>query len=205
MITYQELTEGVALNIKIDYNETDLARFNVVRNLNLAVLNLINKLPSIHLSEVIRTSQASIVSGTQSYQWPVDFLRFVKLWVRWAIEDEYIPADLKSSTEAENIYSLFSQATEEYPLVQIDAERGFTIFPIPHENVVNGIRLRYVFLPPEITDTQDCILDEKWKSLILYDASAMSAAVEGRKIELSNYWLGLYERELNKLMPKVAI
>lgn len=202
MITYAELTQAVARNIKIDYNATDLLRFQVVDNINAAIRSILTSMPMEFLTEPIKTVQRDLDILISAYQWPSDFIRLVKLWVKWSAGDDFIECRDVRDTQVDSVLSLDNRPSLAYPKIGLDAERGFYLKPAPTADVEDGHRIRYIYLIPDVSSDQQCLLDKKFKNLIVYGASADSCAVEGSKADLAPYWEAKRDKEQKQFLPK---
>ncbi len=202
MITYAEITTLVAGNIKIDYNATDLARFKVVDNINAAVREILNTMPSEFLSEAIKTITFNLAINVSAYQFPTDYVRFIKMWIRWTSTTKFIECGELPVSVGDTDLSLDNQPSKEFPKVDLSAERGFYVLPTPTANCTNGGRMKYIYQFPAVATDQDCMLDVKWKNFIAARASMLSAGVEGSKPDLVTLWAGVYNAERNFFLPK---
>ena len=68
MILYDDLTAEVVAILEIGATSTDLARFNVVQNLNTAQLELVNVLPHKFLKNVVKTVKGDLSKDINQYQ-----------------------------------------------------------------------------------------------------------------------------------------
>lgn len=202
MIPYLDLSSAVAGNIRVNYNPTDLARFQVEENLNAAQRHLLATVPVRFLSEAIKTVRTDLVSGIPDYQWPSDFVRFLKAWVKWTSGSTYQECEEVSMGGLDRTLSYDAQPRTSFPKIELNAERGFYIKPAPKANCSEGIRLRYIYQLPAISEAQNSLLDVKWKNLLVFKATALSALVEGSKPDLAQGFEALFSKELERLLPK---
>lgn len=204
MITAAELVAAIAGNIKIDNNATDVARLQVYRNINNSILYLLNHLPIELLgSECIKTVTFNLTINMPAYQWPSDYVRFKAMWLRYnATSSRREVRPLEKSESLEAAANLDLRATMEFPRVDLQTERGFTISPSPSANVTDGGRLRYIYKHPDVSASQNCLFDERWKTLIIERASGLCTLIEGQGKGLEMDWMKLFEDDFGKFVSK---
>lgn len=200
MITASSLVANVTGKLKINNNAVDVARFQIYAALNAAVKHLLNVLPPDQINNSIKHTRADLTVGVSEYQWPNDFVKFVALRVKFTSAGAYVPTKVAANFEDNQNY--FNQPRTIFPQVDLAVERGFRIRPTPSASVTDGIDLKYVYLFPDISAVQNCLLDEKWRNAVEYYATAYAASVEGYKPELYAHFMGLFDREIAPYLPE---
>jgi len=196
------LTAAVAGNIRINNNAVDLLRWQVLANLNAAKRMILASAPLEMLDEP-KTVLCDFKSAFSAYQWPADYIRFVKIWVRYSANSRFIECRPLADDSLESPVSLDRQGTITSPKVGLNLERGYVLQPTPAADVSGGIRLRYIYDLPDMSDTQDCLLDVKWRNLLEFKASELSAAVEGSKPDLVTKFGDKFTEAWKLMIPKV--
>lgn len=206
MITYSEIVNEVAAIMEI--GNTDLGRFNVVRNANNAQRFIINTLPTQFLENCIKTVKGDLENGKHKNQWPNDFLRFAEMWIdfenpitetnegRQAVPYEDITND------EYYIPYVGKLATQDFPLIDINVEGGYAIYPVPDQDVVHGFRLRYVWTIPDIASDQHSLLRINLKNMLVFRTVMLSALVSNFNVELAQEYRQHFQDELSFFMPK---
>lgn len=204
MIEYSDLVTQVVNNLEIGNTDTDIERFNIVANLNAVQLQLLNILPTHFISVAVRTVKFNMTADKPDYQWPNEFVRYVKMWVDYANPITYTNPGREVTVwnPEKHHLPITDIASENFPFIDLDIERGFYLAPIPNTSVTNGIRLRYVQELPAISDTQPSLLDARFKNLLVFGASSLSALVDNYRPELAKNFQDLFQRELGPFMPK---
>ena len=204
MITYTELVKGVAANLQIDATGDDITRLQVAENLNRAQLTLLTVLPVFWLDNAVKTARSKLISGRSDYRFPSDFLRFVGLWLDYEqpVTDGNPGRKAAVFDDGMGFYVNPARvATKRFPYVDLNVEGGYRIYPVPDRDVRDGIRLRYVWRLPDISENQPCLLEDKLKNLLVFRASALCAAVDNYSPELADRYGGLFREELRAFLP----
>lgn len=201
-MTYADLTGEVIANLEID--SSDLDRFKVLDSLNSAQLTILNVMPAEHLVNAITTATFNLVANQAAYQWPSDFLRVVSMWLDFSasIDVDNRGVEAVKWNQERFWQTIDTIATSRFPFYDNHVEGGFEIRPKPSANVTDGGRLRYVWRLPEISASQDSLLDDKFKNLLVFRATSLSALVEAYNRELAGDYAKLYQEELSRFMPK---
>lgn len=204
-ITYTELKNAVVGQLEID--ATDADRYELDGNLAAAQLGIINSLPFEYLKNVLTTTKTNIQSGIHLYQWPSDFVRFVRLWLDYdnaIVESSGNHGNKAQDVDDENshLVNIAKIATKRYPYVDLNVEAGYGIYPVPSSNVTNGQRLRYVWQVPNPTSTQECLLEYNLRNLMVYRATELCALVDEFNVDLAAAMAKLYTEELSRFLPK---
>jgi hypothetical protein len=204
-ITYTELKNAVVGQLEIDAD--DAARYELDGNLAAAQVGILNALPFRYLKNAITTTKATLTTAIFLYQWPSDFVRLVEIWFNHL--ESIDPADGKHGNKAlvhdgENSYiqNIAKIATKRYPVVDLEVEDGYGVYPVPDVTVTNGIRIRYVWRIPNPTSTQDCLLEYNLRNLMVYRATSLCALVDEFNVALSAKMEDLYAKELQTFLPK---
>lgn len=204
-ITYTELKNAVVGQLEID--ATDADRYQLDINLAAAQLGIINSLPFEYLKNVITTTKTNIQNGIHLYQWPGDFVRFVRLWL-----DYDNPISESSGNhgnraqdvddESSHVVNIAALATKRYPYVDLNVEAGYGIYPVPAADVNNGQRIRYIWQVPNPTSTQICLLEYNLRNLMVFKATELCALVDEFNVDLSAAMYKNYTDELSRFLPK---
>ncbi len=202
MISTTTLTAAVAGNIRINNNATDLLRWQVLANLNAAKRMILTSAP-IDMLDNPKTVLCDFLNAYSGYQWPTDYIRFVKVWVRYSANSRFIECTPLADDSLESPVSLDRQGTPTSPKVGLNLERGYVLQPTPAVDVTAGIRLRYIYDLPDMSATQDCLLDVKWRNLLEFKASELSAGVEGSKPDLVTMFSNKFTEAWKLMIPKV--
>ena len=200
-ISQATLTAEVVKTLEID--NTDLSRFKVYEHLNQAQLFLLNKMPAKHLTAGIATATFNLVSGQTLYQWPSDFLRLIQIWLNYSASVETSEREASRWDSDQFLRSFNAMGTVNFPFYDARREAGFAISPAPSADQATGGRIQYVQRHPEISATQDSLMDARFKNLLIYRAVALSALVEDYSPNLNERYMALFEQELENFMPKV--
>lgn len=203
MISVTDMTASVAGKIRVNNNTTDVTRWLILDNLNEAVRDIIRRVDSKFISEAVATRTLTFSNGVSAYQWPADFARFIRAWARYSATGRWIDCVELSKDEADTPLSLDRQPRQAAPVIHLEEERGFNVTPAPTADVLTGLKIRFLYFIPELSASQDCLLDEgRWRSLIENKAAALSAAIEGKKADLAKFFDDQYETGLGKFLPK---
>ena len=204
MIAYNDLVADVCGFLQI--RTTDLEKFNVGVALNRAQLHLLNILKPRYLVNAIRTWKGNLLNGEHAYQWPSDFLRYLQMWIDFdnpiTASNIGYPAVLVGDTQLWDTSNIDLTPTTTRPKVSMGAEGGFELQPTPDADVINGWRLRYVALLPEISSTQDCLLRENLRNLLEFYATALAAGTEEYSPAIAAEFKEYYKEELELLQTK---
>jgi hypothetical protein len=184
MITAITLVAKVAGLLKIDNNSVDIARFRVYDCINYAHRFLLQTLPENQIVEGKKTVTGDLSAAVGSYQWPTDYIRVLRLWVSYSKPLNYREAE-RGDVGPESQLSLDARATIMAPRYSTEVERGFTISPKPTINVAAGLRLRYIYLLPAVTSTQNSLFDDRWADIISFLAVSYCAKIESHDLQLS--------------------
>ncbi|NOY58912.1 MAG: hypothetical protein GXO75_08250 [Calditrichaeota bacterium] len=204
MIKYTELRDAVLGFLEID--STDKDRFQVDENLNKAQEHLLLILPLEFISNAVKTSKTDLKAGQSAYQWPDDYIRFVAAWVDYKNTITYSnPGKPCTPLPDERFIYIGNKqtfASENFPMIDLNVENGFAIYPEPQTTVTEGIRIRYVYSLPNISSTQDSLLRYSLKNLLVYYATSLSALIENYRPNLASAMQQLFQDELNGMLPK---
>lgn len=207
-----ELVSAVVGKLELNASSASLiSKYQIYENLSEAQLGLMNILPIQYLSEGIKTVLFNLELNEAEYQWPtVDFpfLRYVALWVDYDNTIVMTGASVVPGTKViefdADIHHLppTTIATQNYPMMDLNVEVGFMLYPVPDLAVTNGGRLRYVYKPADITSIQDSLLNPGLKNLLIFKATALSALVDNYRPDLAVKYEGMYDKELRGYLPK---
>jgi len=202
-IEYTELRDAVVGELEIDDNDAD--RYELDANLATAQLGILNSLPFKYLKNAVKTVKFNVSNGVNLYQWPSDFVRFMRLWVDF---ESAITATNEGQQVTEyddqtyHAKTIGQMATKRYPYGDFDVEGGFGIYPVPSADVTNGFRLRYIWQIPNPTSTQPCLLEYNLRNLMVYKATELCALVDEFNVQLADRMKAGYGDELAKFLPK---
>ena len=203
-IAYNDLVGDICGYLQI--RTTDIDKFEVGISLNRAQDHLLNVLKPRYLVNAVRTWKGNLLDGEPAYQWPINFIRFLKMWIDYenSITHTNIgrEARLVGDTELLNTSNIDLLPSKEHPVVSMGMEGGFEIRPIPDADVNEAWRLRYVAKLPKIASDQPCLLRDNLRNLLTFYATSLSAGVENYSPEISQTFLGFYKEELEFLQPK---
>lgn len=202
-ISYEDLSLEVASRLRI--NSTDRDRFKVQDSLNHAQRFLINSLDKKYLNNAIRTIKGKLLKGEPAYQLPTDFVRHIAIWISYTAAITAAtpgkPATVVGEDEID-INNRNKPATTTYPQISYGAENGFELRPIPSADQTNGWRMRYIYLLPDINSSQNCMLKDNLKNLLVLYASSLSAMVDGYSEKMAAGYLAEFNEELKLFLPK---
>lgn len=201
MITYTELTNETIAFLEI--NSTDLSKFSVVENLNFSQRELINALPVSSFNNMLKRSVFNLAANVSSYQFPGDFARFKQLKIDYsaAITASNKGKEASVFNSEKGILDVQELGTKNFPFVDLTVEKGFEISPIPTVAVTDGGWLNYVYIPPDISTTQDSMFDKRLKNLLIYKAVSLSALIDNYRPDLHERFKGLYIDAISSLLP----
>ena len=204
MIPYTELRDADLGYLEIDSSDT--TRFQVDESLNRAQEHLLLILPLEYISNAVKTAKTNLVSGQADYQWPDDYIRMVEVWVDYTKPITYSnTGKVCTPLPDESVMYVGDRtqfASKNFPMIDLNVENGFAIYPVPDANVTDGIRIRYVYSLPNISSTQDSLLRYSLKNLLVYYATSLSALVENYRPELASAMQQLFQDELKGMLPK---
>lgn len=203
-IAYNDLSDDVCGFLQIDSDDRD--KFNIDSALNRAQDHLLNILPPRYLVNAIRTWKGNLLLGEGAYQWPADFIRYIKMWIDYdnpITKTNYgYDATLVGDAQLLDYQNLDLRPSQERPKISMGAEGGFEMQPIPDANVTNGWRLRYVAKLVTITTDQPCLLRDNLRNLLTFYATSLAAMTEGYSPALHQEFMAYYREELTMFLPK---
>jgi len=204
MITYTVLKNAVIGNLQIGSTATDVARYQIDEGLNAAQRFLVNVLPSHMISETVKTVRGDLTVDIARYQWPSDFVRFLRLWLSYAspITDLNPGRPARTMEDVRQVSIIDEMPTTIYPVIDLKVEGGFEIRPIPTASMAKGYRLQYIQYMLEISSTQDCLLRSNLKNLVVNYATHYCAMVEGSFPEIGNAAKERFNNEIEMYLPK---
>jgi hypothetical protein len=203
-IAYNDLLDEVMGNLQLDAVVDD-TRFNFDDNVNAAQRKLLNMLDQKYLTEAIKTVRGNLATDIPFYQYPVDFYRFLKLWIDYSNEITDLNvgkrAHLVGDTDID-INNVNRPYSTTYPQVSLGVEGGFEVRPIPEEDQSNGWRMRYVYALAEISSTQVCLLRSNLRNLLVIDTTRRCALVDNFNPELAVKYDEMFKEEVTAFLPK---
>jgi len=201
-IAYTDLKNAVVGKLEIDADDAD--RFELDAHLAAAQLKILNTVPSKFIPTAVTTVRFDLDIGVNAIQWPNNFVRFIRLWVDFASSITEANPGLECLEPPEEGYipNIAAIATKRYPYIDLNVEDGFAIYPIPDANVTNGGRLRHVWKLPDPTSTQDCLLRESMRNLMIYETTRLCALVEEWNVELSKAMMDSWNDEIKMYLPE---
>lgn len=197
MITGATLKAAVLARLELNNDSTTITRFLIYENINAAVRFILWTFPLQLIDNAIKTAKGNLVSGTSAYQWPSDFVRIIKLWVDFTNQITQTNPGYEALESPDNILyanSLDQRPDSYHPRYDI-VEGGFDLRPVPSGNLSNGFRLRYVYLLPTVSDSQQCLLRADLENAIVYRASALSALIDGYRPDLATQFDQMFWQE----------
>lgn len=206
MIEYSEIQSQIIKNLQIDATKADIDRFQIQESVNAALLTILNILPSQFLTNTIATITIPLVKDNALYQLRDNYIKPVNVWV-----DYSNPITIKNPGRVAIIYDINNSfvsnpalmASKRYPVIDPNVEKGIAVYPVPDKTIINGLRIRYVYKQPDISDSQPCLLDLRLKNILIYLATERAASIEGYNLDLAEKYAKMAERELQTLSPKV--
>jgi|SRR3990167_5789615 len=204
MILYTTLVAEIAGKLKIDNNDEDVARFQVVASINAAQRHLLIIMPAKYITEALKTVTGDLADGVSRYQWPADFIRFKDLWLSYdsAIIDSNPGRKAQEVADCRDVSNIDEMPNQSYPKMDLNVELGFELRPIPTAAQVNGFRLQYIQRLPNVSESQNCLLGAHLQNLVVYYGTHLSAIVEGSKPEVAKQMWDMYLDEEGKFIPK---
>jgi len=208
-IPESELTTEVVDSLEIDI--TDLARYKVYAHLNQAQDWLAATLPFKQLPDVIIDLLIDSVANQANYTWPdgtlysssAEFARFYEMYISTASITRAAPGERALIYDREiHKLPITEYGTTDFPFVDPDGATEFIVHPAPTGVVTDFLRLLYVPKLIRIAASVDCPLNYRFKNLMLYRATRLSALVENYRPELAAEFMKLEESELARFMPK---
>lgn len=202
MISATVLRDEVIANLEI--SSTDYTRFKVYEHLNQIQLTLINILPLKYLSQLVKTSKFNLAANIFVIQWPDDFVRYIKMWLDYdyPITASNRGVEVTIFDPSIHIQTMDLISSQRFPFVDLDVEKGFEIQPVPDANIIDGGRLRFVYYPPNISDTQDALIDYRCKNLLVWGATSLCSNVDNYRPDMAKTFWGYYQDELKLFRTK---
>jgi len=202
-IAYSDIYTEISNNLQIDTADRD--KFNMQNTVNRAQLLLLNILPAEFITNAIKTKKLSIFNGESGLQLPDNFIRLEACWIDYVnpITDSNTGTSIRISEVGDIglMTNLDTMASKEFPTASLSAQGGWEIDPIPDADVVNGFRAKYIYMLPDITDTQNCLLRDRLRNLLVFAATAYSAAVNNHDNARSGQFWDKFTFELEMLYP----
>lgn len=198
MITGTTLKAAVIANMELNNDATTESRFRVYANINAALQTVLRVFPLSQIDNAIKTTKGNLLQDISAYQWPSDFVRFIRLWVDYnnAITQTNPGYEAIPPWEGEFYAdSLDRRNSQKKPLVEY-VEGGFEIRPVPSAALTAGLRLKYVYLQPDISDSQNCLLREDLQNAIEFEATSLCAKIDSYNLELSANMHERFKEEL---------
>jgi len=200
-ISYEDLSLEIAGRLRID--STDRDRFKIQDSINHAQRFLLNTLDIKYLNNAIKTVRGQLLNGEALYQLPSDFIRHVDLWLSYDSKITHANPGKEARLEHDIlIENRNNPASTAHPKVSFNAENGFEIRPIPEADQEDGWRLRYIYNLPDVNSSQNLMLKDSLRPLVVLYASALSALVDGYSESLSKEYMALFNFELEKYLPR---
>ena len=204
-ISAAELSAEVLANLELDASVTaDVARFKVYENLSAAQLHLLNILPIQFLRDGIKEGLFNLESGEAEYQWPIDFIRFIELYLDYDGAITRANPGVKATVYDHDIFiqPIKSIGTVSFPFIDLEIQDGYVIAPAPTAVQADGGMVLYIYKPPNIAVGQDSALNPNLKNLLIYHASAASALIDQYRPDLNKLFMDMYAAELSAFLPK---
>ena len=206
MINYSEIKSQVIKNLQIDATAADIERFQIQESVNAALLTILNILPARFLTNAIATITIPLVANNSLYQLQDNYIKPVNVWVDYSNPiTMQNPGRLGIFYDINNSYvsNPALMASKRYPVIDPNVEKGIAVYPIPDKTVKNGLRIRYVYKQPDISDSQPCLLDLRLKNILIYLATERASSIEGYNPDLAEKYAKMAEREIQVLSSKV--
>jgi len=198
MITAASLVSEVLGWMELNGNTAaNAASFQVYANLSHVQRYLIRNLPLKEIDVGIKTVQFNLIISVNRVQWPSDYARFLNLWLNYtAAITESVPGrrvreDKEGAMESD--IADFQPSTD-YPQFEY-VENGFRFAPVPAASQANGGQIKYVQQLPNISISQDSLLRDDHKALLVYGAAELCASVDDYNIPLSEKMGKLFDRD----------
>jgi hypothetical protein len=208
-ITSSEMAAEVAANLEIDADTTSYNRLKVYKNLSLAQLDLLNILPLQYLRDGMKTVLFNLEQLESEYQWPADFIRFVALWLDYdaAIvttgSASLNPGKPVTQYDPDNFQvPITDVGSAEYPFVDISVQDGYIIHPAPSDAQTDGGRLRYVYKPADLSESQSSPLNPNLKSAMVFRGTALSCLVDDYRPDMFTRFNKMYLDAIAPMLPK---
>lgn len=199
MITAASLVSEVLGWMELDGNTADnAASFQVYTNLSNIQRYIIRNLPLKEIDVGIKTVQFNLTISINRIQWPSDFARFLVLWLSYsaAITESAPGRRVREDKEGaiESDIADFQPSTD-YPQYDL-VENGFRFAPVPTATQANGGQIKYIQQLPAISTSQDSLLRDDHKALMVYGAAELCASVDDYNLSLAAKMGELFNREL---------
>jgi len=194
-----EIKPEVMHNLDLDATDTDAeARYQILESANAAQRLVIEQAPIAKLDNIIQNATGKLLGSVAYYQWPSDFIRFVRLWVdyAYAITDSNLGRLCTLQKDGNfTINSLDKQVDSNNPKYAI-IDGGFELRPMPNSDLVDGFLLEYIYNLPEISATQPSLLRVNLKNALIFKATELAALKGGNRIEHANKYAELYKEAI---------
>ncbi|MBC8458847.1 MAG: hypothetical protein H8D67_12710 [Deltaproteobacteria bacterium] len=198
MITGTILKAAVIGNLELNNDSTTETRFRVYANINAALRTVLRTFPLSQIDNAIKTATFNLLQDISAYQWPADFVRFVRMWVDYSTAMSQTNHGNEATPAWESQFygnSLDQRPLATAPRVDI-VEGGFDIRPVPASALANGGRLKYVYLQPDISDSQNCLLREDLYNAIVFEGTSLCMKIDGYNIKGSIDYHDRFKDEL---------
>ena len=208
MITGATLKAAVLARLELNNDATTITRFLIYENINAAVRFILWTFPLPMIDNAIKTVKGNLVAATSAYQWPSDYVRMIKLWVDFTNQITQTNPGYEAVLSLDNalfVNSLDQRPDPHHPRFDI-VEGGFDVRPVPAGSLSNGFRLRYVYLLPTVSDSQQCLLRADLENAVVLRAVAFSAMIDGYRPDLADKFDKMFWQEAQafgvKMMEK---
>ena len=206
-ISFDEAKDTVAGNLSLTGSNTE--RFKITDSLNAAQREILLTVDPAHLTNGVRSTKGNLAENTARYQWPAEFLKFVRMWVDYGNEI----TDTNPGREVDyKPYGLHRQATVLDTMPSADfpvagrCENGWELRPIPTSNQTKGWRVEYIWKLPDMNGDQDSLLREVFKDAMIFKATELSASKAGGfMLPVAEKFAGHYAEVIAPYLPKEAI
>lgn len=204
MIAYTDIKTEVLANLDVDNDADSVAKFDLDNKMNAAQRALLLKVPVSEVDNILKTVTGDLTASVPYYQWPSDFVRFVKLFVDYytSITDTNLGDEVvKSGDGVFQPRSLDRQPQQGFSRWS-PVDGGFELRPMPSANVTDGFMLRYIYNPPVISSSQDSILRQSLRNALIHKTTALCALVDKYDVVLSERHDALFVQEVKDLWGK---
>lgn len=203
-ITSTQIAAEVIANLELD-SSADTTRFKVYESMNSAQLEILNTLPVALIPEMVKTATAvDFVANTATYALENDFLRMVEARVDYVTAISATNKGAKALEYMSDQHSLPIEeiGTQDYPFFSLEHDGLIEVAPVPTGARTAGLQYKYIYQPASaLSSGVDSDLDARFKNLMIYKATALSALIEGSYAALHDKYNALYADELQRFMP----
>lgn len=200
-ISEADLKAEIIANLEIA--STDYTRYKVYESINSAVLELLNILPVKYLSDMIKTATAAnLVANTANYALAADFLRFVSARISYtaAISSTNMGRRLHEYDSEKQSLPIEDIASRDYPFISFEHDGYAEVSPVPTANQSSGLQIKYIYLPADVASGVDSDLDARFKNLVIYKATQLSAMIDNYRPDLAAKFGAMYDEELKRFI-----